>query len=103
MILGIDNVIHDGAMRERFHAEAMVQAAELLLQERMPRDVAVARLPPEMQTGAVTFYRRDTAGAAQLRHAAHGDAAHPAYVQRQLFADADGGGWRLSAAGTAWR
>ncbi|MDB5740179.1 MAG: glycosyltransferase 36, partial [Alphaproteobacteria bacterium] len=56
MILGIDNVIHDGAMRERFHAEAMVQAAELLLQERMPRDVAVARLPPEMQTGAITFF-----------------------------------------------
>ncbi len=56
MILGIDNVIHDGSMRERFHAEPMVQAAELLLQERMPRDVAVARLPPEMQTGAVTFF-----------------------------------------------
>ncbi len=56
MILGIDNVIHDGAMRQRFHAEPMVQAAELLLQERMPRDVALARLPPEMQTGAITFF-----------------------------------------------
>src|SRR6185503_17558973 len=56
MILGIDNVIHDGAMRERFHAEPMVQAAELLLQERMPRDVALARLPPEMQTGAITLF-----------------------------------------------
>ncbi|HEX4273673.1 MAG TPA: glucoamylase family protein [Rhizomicrobium sp.] len=56
MILGIANVIHDGAMRERFHAEPMVKAAELLLQERMPRDVAVARLPPESKTGAITFY-----------------------------------------------
>ena len=56
MIMGIANVIHDGAMRERFHAEPMVKAAELLLQERMPRDVAVARLPPEMQTGAITFF-----------------------------------------------
>ena len=56
MVLGIANVVHDGAMRERFHAEPMIQAAELLLQERMPRDVAVARLPPEMQSGAVTFY-----------------------------------------------
>jgi cyclic beta-1,2-glucan synthetase len=55
MILGIANVVHDGAMRERFHAEPMIQAAELLLQERMPRDVAVARLPPEMQSGAITF------------------------------------------------
>ncbi|MEO8301210.1 MAG: glucoamylase family protein, partial [Rhizomicrobium sp.] len=56
LILGIANVVHDGAMRERFHAEPMVKAAELLLQERMPRDVAVARLPPEMQTGAITFF-----------------------------------------------
>ena len=30
-------------MRARFHAEPMVQATELLLQERTPRDVAVAR------------------------------------------------------------
>jgi cyclic beta-1,2-glucan synthetase len=56
MILGIADVICDGAMRERFHAEPMVKAAELLLQERMPRDVSVSRLPPEMNTGAVTIY-----------------------------------------------
>ena len=56
LIMGIANVVHDGAMRERFHAEPMVRAAELLLQERMPRDVAMARLPPELQTGAITFF-----------------------------------------------
>ena len=56
MILGIANALHDGAMRERFHGEPIVKAAELLLQERMPRDIAVARLPPEMQTGAITFF-----------------------------------------------
>jgi cyclic beta-1,2-glucan synthetase len=56
MILGIADVIYDGAMRERFHTEPMVKATELLLQERMPRDVSVARLPPEMNTGAVTIY-----------------------------------------------
>ena len=56
MILGIADVIYDGAMRERFHAEPIVKATELLLQERMPRDVSVARLPPEMNTGAVTIY-----------------------------------------------
>jgi cyclic beta-1,2-glucan synthetase len=33
----------DGAMRARFHAEPMVQATELLLQEGTPRDVAVVR------------------------------------------------------------
>ncbi len=56
MILGIADAIFQGRMRERFHAEPMVKATELLLQERMPRDVSVARLPPEMNTGAVTIY-----------------------------------------------
>jgi cyclic beta-1,2-glucan synthetase len=46
-LLAIANALHDGAMRTRFHAEPIIQAAELLLQERMPRDVAVARPPPE--------------------------------------------------------
>jgi cyclic beta-1,2-glucan glucanotransferase len=56
MILGIADVLCGAAMRERFHAEPMVKATELLLQERMPRDVAMARLPPEMSTGATTLY-----------------------------------------------
>ncbi|HSZ11569.1 MAG TPA: protein ndvB, partial [Rhizomicrobium sp.] len=51
-IVGIANVLHDGAMRARFHAEPIVQAAELLLQERMPRDVAIARPPPAHTTEA---------------------------------------------------
>ena len=41
-IVAIANALLDGAMRARFHAEPMVQATELLLQERTPRDVAVA-------------------------------------------------------------
>ncbi len=43
LVVAIANALHDGAMRARFHAEPMVQATELLLQERTPRDVAVAR------------------------------------------------------------
>ena len=43
LIVAIANALHDGAMRARFHAEPMVRATELLLQERTPRDVAVAR------------------------------------------------------------
>ena len=42
-IVAIANALLDGAMRARFHAEPIVQATELLLQERMPRDVSVAR------------------------------------------------------------
>jgi cyclic beta-1,2-glucan synthetase len=47
-LVAIANALQDGAMRARFHAEPIVQAAELLLQERMPRDVALARPPPEL-------------------------------------------------------
>src|SRR5712692_8373300 len=43
ILVAIANALHEGAMRARFHAEPIVQATELLLQERTPRDVAVAR------------------------------------------------------------
>ena len=49
-IVGIANALNDGQMRARFHAEPIVQAAELLLQERMPNDIALARPPPEHAT-----------------------------------------------------
>ncbi len=42
-IVAIADALFDGAMRERFHAEPIVQATELLLQERTPRDVSVVR------------------------------------------------------------
>jgi cyclic beta-1,2-glucan synthetase len=40
-IVAIGNVLLQGHMRSRFHREPMVQACELLLQERVPRHVAV--------------------------------------------------------------
>ncbi|HSE67430.1 MAG TPA: glucoamylase family protein, partial [Gemmatimonadales bacterium] len=42
-LVAIANVVNDGVMRSRFHAEPIVRATELLLQERTPRDVPVAR------------------------------------------------------------
>ncbi len=42
-IVAIADALMGSAMRARFHAEPIVQAAELLLQERMPRDVAIMR------------------------------------------------------------
>jgi cyclic beta-1,2-glucan synthetase len=42
-LVAIADALNDGAMRNRFHAEPIVQATELLLQERTPRDVLVAR------------------------------------------------------------
>ncbi len=53
-ITAIANIVQDARLRRRFHAEPMIQAVDLLLQERVPRDVAVA--PPratEVQTSPV--------------------------------------------------
>jgi cyclic beta-1,2-glucan synthetase len=41
-IVAIANTLQQGRMRNRFHHEPMIQACELLLQERMPRNVAIA-------------------------------------------------------------
>ncbi len=42
-LVALADALNRGAMRARFHAEPIIQATELLLQERTPRDVAVAR------------------------------------------------------------
>ena len=42
-LVAIGNVLNSDAMVTRFHADPIVQATELLLQERMPRDVLVSR------------------------------------------------------------
>jgi cyclic beta-1,2-glucan synthetase len=42
-LVALLNVVHDGIMRQRFHSAPIVQANDLLLQERTPRDVGVTR------------------------------------------------------------
>ncbi|MDP1736513.1 MAG: glucoamylase family protein [Caulobacter sp.] len=42
-IVAIANALSDGEMRARFHAEPMMQATELLLEERMPREVVISQ------------------------------------------------------------
>jgi cyclic beta-1,2-glucan synthetase len=56
-LIAIANLLNDGAMCSRFHAEPMVQATELLLQERTPRDVLVAR--PRAEEVSVTAHVRE--------------------------------------------
>ena len=38
-ILAINNVIFDGRMRDRFHHDPVIEAAQLLLQEKAPREI----------------------------------------------------------------
>ncbi len=42
-LVALGNVVNDVSMVERFHAEPIVEATELLLQERMPRNALVSR------------------------------------------------------------
>ena len=42
-LVALGNVVNNRTMVERFHADPIVEATELLLQERIPRDVLVAR------------------------------------------------------------
>jgi cyclic beta-1,2-glucan synthetase len=41
-LVALDNLLNNNVMQQRFHAEPLVQATELLLQERIPRSVAAA-------------------------------------------------------------
>ncbi|HEU5482424.1 MAG TPA: glucoamylase family protein, partial [Sphingomicrobium sp.] len=74
-IVAIADALLDGTMRRRFHAEPMMKAAELLLQERMPREIAV-QLPWTSDAAAAAKVRELEAPVAARR--VDPDAATPA-------------------------
>jgi cyclic beta-1,2-glucan synthetase len=43
-IVAVGNAILDGRMRDRFHSDPTIEAAELLLQEKAPRQIAVTAM-----------------------------------------------------------
>ncbi|WP_446811330.1 GH36-type glycosyl hydrolase domain-containing protein [Methylomonas sp. 2BW1-5-20] len=44
-LVAFANVVHDGVMRHRFHRAALIQSADLLLQERIPHGADTSVLP----------------------------------------------------------
>ncbi len=58
-LVALANALNDGVMRTRFHSVPVVQATELLLQERTPRDVLVAR--PRAEEVAAAAHVRELA------------------------------------------
>ena len=66
-VVAIANALLGGKMRERFHAEPSVQATDLLLQERTPRDVAVAHPRAEEVRTAATVRELDLPRVRRLR------------------------------------
>jgi cyclic beta-1,2-glucan synthetase len=59
-LLALDNVLHEGAMQARFHADPRVQAAEPLLHERIPvapsvlREVLPERAPARLNAASLS-------------------------------------------------
>ena len=81
-LVALANALLGDPMVRRFHADPRVQATELLLQERVPRDAPITQPRPVEET------RRAGAGAgaarAPLPLAAHAVAARAVPVERQL-------------------
>ena len=65
-IVAIANAVFDGAMRERFHAEPIIRATELLLQERVPREVASTRPWAAEVKSAARAIHAETSGARKI-------------------------------------
>ncbi len=63
-ITAIANTLQNGRLRDRFHAEPMIQGVELLLQERVPRDVATA--PPRAKEVLVAAVETNDAPSVRL-------------------------------------
>jgi len=54
ILVALANALRDNRMIERFHAEPHVQATEMLLQERLPRDVSTIEPRPLAEMRVVT-------------------------------------------------
>ncbi|HUL63078.1 MAG TPA: glucoamylase family protein [Burkholderiaceae bacterium] len=68
-LVAFDNTLHDGIMRRRFHDDPLVHSAELLLQERPPRDVTDRR--PRLEQLPATPVRDTARPAARLFDSPH--------------------------------
>ena len=73
-IVAIADAALDGIMRARFHADPLIEATELLLQERAPHSVTSVRVPPAAHKQAV---RPADVAAPAGRRFAHVPAASP--------------------------
>jgi cyclic beta-1,2-glucan synthetase len=107
LIVAIANTLQGGRMRDRFHREPIIRACELLLQERMPRDVAVAR--PRAEDLKATAGGAANPGVAVRRQAVAGIGAPVTHLlsngRYAVMLTASGGGysrWRDIAV-TRWR
>ncbi|MEI6202042.1 MAG: glucoamylase family protein, partial [Enhydrobacter sp.] len=67
-VVALANALLDGVMRDFFHADPMIRATELLLQERTPRDVAAALPRTEEGTASASVEKLDGTVVRRLRN-----------------------------------
>ena len=94
-IVAIANVLHDGQMRARFHREPMIKASELLLQERMPREVVVAQTQPDEVSDSASNAEREARTVRQITESYGRGPGDPSAVERAVRSDADSRRGRL--------
>jgi cyclic beta-1,2-glucan synthetase len=80
-LVALANGLHNGTMRARFHDEPIIQATELLLQERTPRDVDAFR--PRQEEGKAAAYVREPIPPSSRRF----QSPHQMAVQTQLLSN----------------
>jgi cyclic beta-1,2-glucan synthetase len=54
-LVSINNLLNDFIMQKRFHSEPRIKAVQLLLQERIPQDIPIAKKPREEETYIENF------------------------------------------------
>ncbi len=75
-LVALANVVSNDVFVRRFHADPRVQATELLLQERVPREAILADPRPAEGASAARLIGTAAARLAPVRHAAHRDPVH---------------------------
>jgi cyclic beta-1,2-glucan synthetase len=83
-LVALANALDHGAMRARFHAAPIVRAAELLLQERTPRDVEAA-IPRREEARATARVKELVPPTARRLLSAHQPIAHTQLLSNDRY------------------
>ena len=106
-LVSLDNALHDAPMQRRFHADPRVQAADLLLQERIPRQVPLKNPPIELAEH-VPSARQATSASIRRYPTPHTLSPRPHFLSNgsySVMVSNAGGGYsrRQQIAMTRWR
>ncbi len=98
-IVAVANAVFEGRMRDRFHSDPVIEAAELLLQEKAPRDIPVSTVRTGGGRARQGHPGRAEPGYAGGAQSGQGAALDQPDVQRALLRHGDGDRLRLQPLG----